>query len=126
MVRAATIAILATLLCPYALAWTFANFDSALPPCCRRDGAHHCSMMKAGEAGAGQESANPALRSSGNRCPYRCALTMRFSSHAAALPTRDIFYAAVRSHPAIAIQAMLVARISESRSHLERGPPVLS
>lgn len=92
--------------------------DSALPPCCRRHGKHHCVMM---EVFLGHRTGVQTLR---ERCPFeRMGKTV---AHTAAYrpeaPTR--FLAAVFSLPARAAQVQALGRIVLGRSRLKRGPPV--
>lgn len=91
-----------------------------LPPCCRRDGKHHCAMSP--------ESADqdPALRSIGTKCPY-------FPRSTASSPNE--LSPAIAGNCGSLLLAMLSQRVlvrlnppvagsGLSRSHRKRGPPI--
>jgi hypothetical protein len=99
-----------------------ADSESNLPACCRRNGAHHCTMMaEMARDFAGQ---GPAFRTAACRCPFQKALTPigRLTTYPAASAT---VYASVLSHPAVHLQTFVSGLISKSRSHQKRGPPFL-
>jgi len=96
--------------------------DSLLPPCCRRDGKHHCAMMAMME----RASQEPTFRQVPAACPYRSASMTLAHSFSFYPPASFTFYAAVTNHPAIHEQAVLNRLVSRARSHQKRGPPVLS
>ena len=94
-----------------------ADPDATLPPCCRRHGKHHCSMMDRA-LGYG-----PAVTAVSERCPCRNAATTasRTSSWQPLLPTPH--FAGLCRQPLVVEQTRALARISVQRSHRKRGPP---
>ena len=50
-----------------ALPALLADSESSLPPCCRRDGKHHCAMMEMLDRQP--ESAVPSLKAEARKCP---------------------------------------------------------
>ncbi len=99
--------------------------DGNLPACCRRLGAHHCSMSAAER----QALASPTRQFAPppERCPFRnTALAAPGQNpHAPALPVSGLFSAVV-THPAGAAQAESRRRIARERTRHKRGPPALS
>jgi hypothetical protein len=100
--------------------WTRKVDESQLPACCRRNGAHHCSMGTAGGI-ASQDNAATTL-SAACSCPYWPhalastavqAAALRSASHA--LPVTIEYHSAHR--PVIA------AGIADRHSWPQRGPP---
>lgn len=98
------------------------NAQSLLPPCCRRDGKHHCAM--ASMSSSGMEGSGPSLHDASVKCPYRGAAKVS-SATVNAPPPQFEFYAQTISQPTQLIQVLVSARISEARSHLKRGPPAI-
>jgi hypothetical protein len=92
--------------------------DSKLPPCCRRDGKHHCAMT----ADQVASSSGPSLRA--DRCavfPVAQAIPAR---QAVSLPgVAGVVFAGLLSHPAVTSQTEALCRISYSRAGQKRGPP---
>lgn len=90
--------------------------DASLPPCCRRNGKHHCMM-------AGMTMAYP-YRVVTEKCPYSpfaglaLMLPHAFSGHA-----RHIFTTNVTIDASPAAQAEAGYRVSFHRSRQKRGPP---
>ncbi len=121
MIRVTAIALLLVVSSPSLLACIFDDNESALPPCCRRDGKHHCAMMA--KMVAQQVGGVPSMRAGGERCPYRNAVFVRTTRHSAAMPLSLAFYARAISHPATVVQVAAIARISDLRSDSKRGPP---
>jgi hypothetical protein len=93
--------------------------QSALPPCCRRDGKHHCAMMDMIDG-----DGSPKL------APSRCPLFSRHGLVAniqAAAPVQFTSIASlVFTRPEASAQPEILFRISYARSRQERGPPLLS
>jgi hypothetical protein len=101
-----------------------ANAEMNLPACCRRNGAHHCSMSLA-ERGllAGQPGAKTPVV--GERCAYLPKALPGFSNSSFALDTSSSVFAEVVARPAIVPQMGVKRRSLRSRSSLKRGPPAL-
>jgi hypothetical protein len=101
----------------------FADPDSSRPACCRRDGKHQCAMasMQAQQ----ESSTEPAFRSVRATCPYfpSSGAVPAFSGAAEAEASPAIF-AGLVSHPAVHVQSEARYRISFTRTHQKRGPPI--
>ena len=102
-----------------------ANAESRLPACCRRHGAHHCSMSGAMASMADQSSSGstPALTA-----PARCssypgwmlASTEPVEALMASLTGMPVLLA--KPHSPAASRA--ASRLSELRTRANRGPPL--
>jgi len=101
----------------------FADSESTLPPCCRRDGKHHCTMMAMLEMQ--EQSAGPAVKAKAQKCPmFPKAPTPFFMGHPA--PSRAATLAEpVGTHPVAKAQPEVLYRISHGRARQKRGPPSL-
>jgi len=94
--------------------------ESKLPACCRKNGAHHCTMsMEQLEALASGEhfAATPS------KCPM-------FPKAVSPAPHRDlsfnrpaVLFAEVLSHPALHRQTEAWARVALEGARQKRGPP---
>lgn len=115
-----TVFLALSVLLPYL--FLLADSESKLPPCCRRDGSHHCAMHL--ELARSFASQGTAFRKGADRCPFQKALTpvCRLGIYPAPPAT---FYAVILPHPAIHLQTVVSGLISKSRSHQKRGPPFL-
>jgi len=96
--------------------------DPQLPPCCRRDGKHHCAMMAMME----RTSPETSFRQEPPACPYRSGSLTPAQSFNLLPGTSSSFYAGVIEHPTIHQQRLLTRLVSEARSHHKRGPPLLA
>jgi len=102
----------------------FADGDSNLPACCRRDGKHHCGMMDRDMADA--PSTGPSVDAFRVKCPF-------FPTGGATVPecgpalmaASDGADVSVACHMAERAQADAGYRISLDCSHQKRGPPSL-
>lgn len=91
--------------------------DSALPPCCRRHGKHHCAMM---EVFLGHRTGVQTLR---ERCPFeRLGKTVAHTAAYRPEPSAR-FLAICLGLPARVAQVQALGRIAFDRSRLKRGPP---
>jgi len=94
--------------------------ESKLPPCCRRDGKHHCAMMANQQA----SPSGPSIQS--NRCPLFPGAPAIPAGPAISLPgVAAAIFAGWLSHPAVCPQTEALCRISYSRAGQKRGPPIL-
>ena len=94
--------------------------EAALPPCCRRHGKHHCSMM---EPLTGSQRGVQTIQ---ERCPFSrvaksAAHITSYQPEAAAQ-----FFAQLVSHPSRAPQTEALRRLSLDRNRQKRGPPARS
>ena len=97
-----------------------ADSESNLPPCCRRNGNHHCAMrMMPSPVDAG-----PEFRTAAVRCPFQKALSAAYRLTLFPAYSATV-YAAILSHPAVHLQTAVSGLIAKSRSHQKRGPPFL-
>jgi hypothetical protein len=95
--------------------------DGGLPACCRRTGAHHCTMA----APAGDSWA-PVFRAPKECCPY-CPATVATAGHAEAwsVPQPATVWAGMRAYAAGVPQAESLWRVARERARGKRGPPEL-
>lgn len=108
----------AILLAPVVLA----NPEKNLPSCCRRDGKHHCSSMKA----QAESHHGPTVRSEKMRCAqYPFAGVSSVVAKVAPPAAGPAMFAAVVSHPAVQAQTEARQRTSFTRTCQKRGPPSL-
>ncbi|MGC2659873.1 MAG: hypothetical protein WA324_18090 [Bryobacteraceae bacterium] len=95
--------------------------ELTLPPCCRKNGKHHCMMGRGGEL-AGAQAGLATITVKCPYCPYSTtASNAQFSSPAIG----DAVFAGLVQHPAVSAQTEAVYRISYERSRHKRGPPSL-
>jgi hypothetical protein len=94
---------------------------SQLPVCCRVNGKHHCMMRIMQGNPAGIQISGP------QKCPLFPKWRPMNALHNEATPTSaaELFYAALRSHPACHAQTEAQKRISFDRSRQKRGPPAV-
>ena len=123
MVRATAVAVLMFLALPLCLPLAQLRSESSLPACCRRNGKHHCASMVRFRSSNQDQPTEPGFRSTTHPCPYRSMLFAPLASHAAAVPPRSSSWTQLVAYPAVIVQTVLQARISEARSHPKRGPP---
>jgi len=101
--------------------------DASLPPCCRRHGAHHCTMAMRMAAMMAQalSGSTPVLTA-----PMTCPMYPGF--RAATASTTDALAAAPVSLPVLLAHAhspaagRAAARLSQVRTRTSRGPPALA
>jgi hypothetical protein len=96
--------------------------ESNLPGCCRRNGAHHCTM-NTDEAASNSAMSPQAIRQTCPSFPVAVTLLARFD--VATLRPSAAIFAALLSHPSIQFQTEARYRVSFSRSHQKRGPPAI-
>ena len=113
-----TVVLAAFVLLPYLP--LLADSESNLPPCCRRNGSHHCALRMMRRPDDGRMS----FRTAACRCPFQKALTpgCRLALYPA---NRVTVRVALLPDPALHLQTVLAGLISKSRSHQKRGPPFL-
>ena len=102
----------------------FADAESNVPACCRRDGKHHCGMMDRDMADT--PSSGPAVDAFHVKCPFfptggamvpKCGPALLAAFQAAGV--------SAVSRIARSAQAEAGYRISLDCSHRKRGPPSL-
>ena len=93
--------------------------DANLPPCCRRNGKHHCMMRRMERLSGNQKG----FTSVSEKCPCLPASACAVHSPTYEPEAGERFYAEVVRHPAFAPQTKALCRISFLRSHPKRGPP---
>jgi hypothetical protein len=120
--RLLAISLLALFALPFALPLFGANAAEAeLPVCCRRNGKHHCEMMR--EMAAQQGS---SMSTVGERCPYSFAPPAIVVPAVYAPSASASIFAGIVRHPAAAAQTEAQFRISFDRARQKRGPPNIS
>jgi hypothetical protein len=123
--RAMSGVLLAFFLLPLFLPFFNPGSESNLPACCRRDGKHQCAMSAGFRRSALSASSGPIVCAELPPCPYRSQLLMPFASRALFAAPAAVFSAPGVSYPAPGLETILLAGISEFRSHRKRGPPSL-
>ena len=91
--------------------------DSNLPACCRRLGAHHCTLGSIDTHGVSFVQQKCAQFPLGGAA-------LAASGMASVAPSQS-FFAAIVSHPAAHAQTEARYRVSFSRAWQKRGPPAL-
>jgi len=115
------LALLAILASNATLPALLADSESTLPPCCRRDGKHHCAMMAMLEMQ--EQSAGPSFKARARKCSmFPQAPTPFFMGHPAR-PSTSTLTEPVAAHPVAEAQPEVLYRISHSRARQKRGPP---
>jgi hypothetical protein len=93
--------------------------DLYVPVCCRRNGAHHCLMVKR------EASAAPGVSVSTvpQHCPAYPAVVTPLRHSDLGLHTASLIFGELLSHPAVKPQTLARARVAVTRSRRQRGPP---
>jgi hypothetical protein len=118
--RAFTFALLAVIGFSLIAPGVLLDAESNLPGCCRRNGAHHCTM-KLDETASNSGAPVQAIRQTCASFPAVIAVPARFNL---ALPSPSpAVFAALLTHPSGQSQTEARYRVSFSRSHQKRGPP---
>ncbi len=102
----------------------YSDSESKLPKCCRRDGAHRCSMMDAKDRLA--QAPGLGIKSTRAKCPlYPTGKAMPASTKANLPRLMTVSVAPTLSRPTAVEQTEARFRLSFSRSSQKRGPPSL-
>jgi hypothetical protein len=97
----------------------FTHSDSDLPPCCRRNGAHHCAMMHGLDADGGSKLVAAP-------CPNFPAHSVAvFTERSTPPPPATVVMAVLRAQPADREQIETLYRVSYNRTRQKRGPPTI-
>jgi hypothetical protein len=96
-----------------------ADSEATLPPCCRRDGKHHCGMKMKTEP----LSSGVALRASMRCSMFGKAGVMPVTAKAITVAPVEFVGILLASHPTAVAQTEARYRVSFSRSRQKRGPP---
>jgi hypothetical protein len=97
------------------------DLQSALPACCRRNGAHRCAMTM--ETAAAATLNGTHLLAPPDRCPMFPRAVAPVRSQHLTFNTPALLFAEVLAHPAVRRQTEARARIALDRSRHKRGPP---
>lgn len=117
------ISLLLLFVLPFALPLFGANAAEAeLPACCRRNGKHHCIMMR--EMAREMAASGPAMGAVREKCPYSIEPPAILVVPAFTPSTSASIFAGVARHPAIAPQVEARFRVSFDRARQKRGPPI--
>jgi hypothetical protein len=117
-----SLALLSILSLPLISAATSANPESKLPPCCRRDGKHHCSMAMAGNDVA-PETGGPALKPVKATCASYPVAKSSPAVWAFLTAPAPSFAGPVTAELDAVAQAEARYRIAYNRARQKRGPP---
>jgi hypothetical protein len=98
--------------------------DPRLPACCRRHGAHHCSLSMA-MAGMGKSDGKPGVQAPAT-CPYFPGYTAAATTTAMALAAQPMSLPALLAQPHTPVAARAAAVSSQIRTRAGRGPPASS
>lgn len=100
----------------------FADPESNLPACCRRDGAHHCSMG----ATMNDEASGSGFQAARDRCPaFPIASASPTGAEFALANRAGVVSRAELSYPSVPFQTESRFSVSFSRSRQKRGPPAV-
>jgi hypothetical protein len=92
--------------------------DANLPPCCRRNGKHHCMMRMEQLSGKGK-----GFTAVSEKCPCQPTSTCAVHSPIVHPKTRQQFESEVSRQPARPALSMALYRNCFLRGHPKRGPP---
>jgi len=106
-----------------ALPALFADPESNLPACCRRDGKHHCAMMDM--AGMAQDDGEAYWKSAPQKCGQFPKAGASLCSAKTGPQRTSETGRVVSNDPTVVAQTEVFYRISHSRSREKRGPPSL-
>lgn len=124
MRRASAILLLVVLSFPLISPALVVNAGTALPECCRRDGAHRCAMTAAVDVPL--PPSGPSVEAARGKCPlFPKGGAIPVSGNVLDLGPSPFFFASLVSRPAAVEQAEARYRISFSRARQKRGPPSL-
>lgn len=88
-----------------------------LPACCRRNGAHRCTLMQTDSSSATKVS------QISQRCPAYPAVVVQMHHRDWNLQATSLIFGEIVSHPAVHRQTEARARVALDRSRHKRGPP---
>jgi len=101
-----------------------ASDESRLPPCCRRHGAHHCSMSARTMAMMAQSVPGSApIFSAPAHCPLFPACTAVSAAPVLALAASPVSLPVLLAQPHAPAATPAAARLSRIRTRAGRGPP---
>lgn len=105
---------------PFALPLLGVNAAEAqLPVCCRRNGKHHCEMVRE------MASRGVSLSTISEKCPYSIAPPATVVLPVYTPPASASIFAGIARHPAVSAQVEAQFRISFDRARHKRGPPAV-
>jgi hypothetical protein len=99
--------------------------DANLPLCCRRHGAHHCSMNVAAMRAMMRQDGSPAFTAP-ITCPYYPPAATVFSTRPPALAVLTVSVQVHGSQVRVALTAPSAPISKPNRTHAGRGPPANS
>jgi hypothetical protein len=121
VLRLASVVLLFTFAGNTALPAFFADPESNLPACCRRDGKHHCAMMQ-----LAQNDTSCSFRASRGKCAQfpKSSAVLRVTP--ATVSAKLAFQGLVAPRIIAGAQPRALILSSSIRSAQKRGPPPLS
>jgi hypothetical protein len=96
--------------------------ESRLPACCRRAGAHHCTMSPEELDTVAHGQNVTTVRST---CPLFPHVTLNLGSHTLAINTASAPSIHLRTTAMQTQQAEVSARVAEAGARHKRGPPAV-
>lgn len=100
--------------------------DARLPPCCRRHGAHHCSLsLRMAARRAAAASGKPAFNAP-STCPLFPANGAACAAPVHALAAAPALFAASPAQPHAPGSGPAAARLGPIRTCASRGPPAIA
>jgi hypothetical protein len=102
----------------------FAEPESKIAACCRRDGKHHCAKMA--QMAHAAEAGDTVRITNSKTCPlFPPGASAPVTGDVAVPAPNPVFIIAVEAIPAPAEQVEIHRRIAAARAWLKRGPPSL-
>lgn len=104
-----------------------ASDDAVLPPCCRRNGAHHCAMyMQRMAARMVVPPGAPPIARAPSHCPYYPHNPTVWTTPVRALISAPIGLPEQLAQPHSPAAVRAAARLSHIRARSGRGPPAFT
>jgi hypothetical protein len=97
--------------------------DARLPACCRRQGAHHCTMPAQMASMLADAASGTPVLTAPSTCPAFPGSAAATPAAPQALAGSAISLPALLAHPHSAVSGRAAARLSQYRTRAGRGPP---
>ena len=95
--------------------------ESDLPPCCRRNGKHHCMMSMAERSQIADRA--PAFSTPAEKCPHYPAVELGVQGNFFVAPTPERTVSPYCALPVALTQRLPILAEPAESAHLKRGPP---
>jgi hypothetical protein len=103
-----------------------AGDDARLPPCCRRNGAHHCVLSMRMASMMAQAASGKPIFTAPAQCPGFPGYTAAPTSNTLALAASLVSLPYLLAQPHSSAAGRAAARLSQIRTRAGRGPPASS